>query len=151
MDAASLRARIQAGLTFRHQVGDYAFTLVLPTRQRHDQIVRESVGVTFLNSAASLGRYRVALVQECLRGWEGVRVRDIWPEGDETSAPLPYGADTAQLLIEERTDWVDLLYDELVRRIEARAAALKADRGNSPSGSPGSGGEPTTTSTTPQA
>jgi len=151
MDAASLRARIEAGLTFQHQVDGHKFTLVLPARQRHDQIVREAMGGDFSQTPASIGRYRVALVQECLRGWEGPRVGDLWPEHEEAASPLPFGADTAALVIDERTDWHDALYVELSRRINARAEALKVDAGNSPSGSPGSGGAPTMTTIAPQA
>jgi hypothetical protein len=147
VNAADLRARIEAGLTFRHQVDGHTFVLVLPTRQRHDQIVRESMGNSFATTPATHGRFRVALVAECLRGWEGPRVRDLWPEHEVGNAPLPYGADTAQLLIDERTDWHDALYAEITRRVELRAEALRADAGNSRSGSPGSGGEPTTTTT----
>lgn len=151
MNAADLRARIEAGLTLRHQVDGHTFTCVLPTRQRHDQIVREAMGGEFAQTPASIGRYRVALVSECVRGWEGPRVGDLWPEHEEASTPLPYGTDTVELLVDERTDWHDALYLELSRRINARAEALKADAGNSPSGSPGSGGVPTTTTTAPPA
>lgn len=151
MNAADLRARVEAGLTFQHQVDGHTFRLVLPTRERGNQIVRESMGAEFGSSAASIGRYRVALVLECLRGWEGPRVSDLLPDIEDGNAPLPYGPDEARLLIDERTDWFDALYVEINRRIALRAEALKADAGNSPSGSPGSGGAPTTTTTAPQA
>ena len=147
MNAADLRARIEAGLTFRHQVDGHTFHLVLPTRERCNQIVRESMGGDYTASAASIGRYRVALVLECLRGWEGPRVADLLPDVEDGSAPLPFGPDEAKLLIDERTDWFDALYVEINRRIEQRVAALKADAGNSPSGSPGSAGTPATTTT----
>lgn len=151
MDAASLRARVEAGLTFRHPVGAHTFVVCLPTRQRHDQIVRESMGDDFGTTPASIGRYRVALVAEALRGWEGLRVRDVCPEHDEADNPLPFDAATARLLIDERPDLHDALYAEIGRRIDARGKALAADAGESRSGSPGSGGAPTSTTTAAQA
>lgn len=147
MDAADLRARIEAGLTFRHLLeGGVVFTVCLPTRNAHDQLVRESLGPAGEAGPSTVGVYRFELVARALRGWENICVRDLWPEHEEAGSPLPFGVDTARLLMEERTDWLDRLYVEIARRVGERAKALEADRGNSPRGSAGSGADPTPTS-----
>lgn len=141
MDAAELRARIEAGLTFRHRVGGATFTCVLPTRFRVEQLHAEAYAAADGHVVAALPHYRMALVCGAVRGWEGLVVADLWPDGEDAT-PLAFDPTMAALLFEERADLLQALFEELQARVSARKKLLEADAGNSPAGSPGSAGDP---------
>lgn len=147
MEPAQLRALIEEGLTFEERIGEAVFRCVLPTRWQHQALGYEAYQSGDKFSMAVFGRYRFALVHRALRGWEGLRVMDIWPGGNDTT-PLAYSADMAQLLLEERTDLLDGLYERIESRAKARELTLEEDRGNSPRGPAGSSAEPTGATTT---
>lgn len=127
MDAAEIRARVLAGLSFEHALGDTCWQLRLPTRQRERELVRAHAGGGTLDQAA----FSVALVREGVTGWSGVRLGDLLGAAEADAAtPLAFDADTCELLLAERTDWLDALAVAMLGRMQARRDALEAAEKN---------------------
>lgn len=120
MELAQLRAATEKGRRFSHELDGCTFELVLPT-----QFAIECMGLEH----KPFPRFQRRFVLESLRGWSGVRTAHL-AAPELPDEPLPYSAENAVLLLDERSDWEEKLCDELAARSKARREAIEAARGN---------------------
>ena len=122
IDLADLRLRAQRAREFHFSVDDARFALRHPSRFEAERIWSrcrdDMVGAMH------------DLVVASLIGWEGVLVRDALAEAKNGAEPLPFSTEAAELLLEERTDWLNGLGTAVVARMKARHDAIEADRKN---------------------
>lgn len=129
---ARLEAAAQKAREFDHTIGERTYTLRIPTRTE----VRECVHEHGLFSATGGGGampvllLRQYLLRQALVAWTGVRESDV--AAGASSAPLPWSARAALLLLDARPDDADALGALLMDRADRRDAAIEADAKNSP-------------------
>lgn len=122
MDIAQLKAAAEAGRRFTHEIDGRKFQLVTPTQFAANLIAEE-------NKAFS--RTQRGLVLDALRGWTNVTTWDLGlPHDAVPSEPLPYTAETAELLLDERPDWEVLLCDVVAARVQERRKRFEELAGN---------------------
>lgn len=120
MDLGVLRAAAEKARRFTHELEGRTFELVLPTQFAIDCLGAEH---------KPFPRFQRRLVLEALRGWSGLRTTDLGaPELPDE--PLPFSAETAELLLDERGDWEEKLCDAIAARSKARRETIEAARGN---------------------
>ena len=123
IDLADLRMRALRVREFHAHAGEALFQLRFPnrfeaerlwSRHRDDMVagMRELVAVSLI-------------------GWEGVLVRDALPESKQGDEPLPFSPEAVELLLDERTDWIQILSEKIAIRMSARRESVEADRKNS--------------------
>lgn len=123
IDLADLRMRAQRVREFSHPVGEAVFQLRHPNRFEAERLWgrhRDDI----------VGGMR-ELVAVSLIGWEGVLVRDALPESKQGAEPLPFSPDAVELVLDERTDWIQALGEAIAMRMSARRESVEADRKNS--------------------
>ncbi len=123
IDLADLRMRAQRVREFTHQEGDVTFQLRHPNRFESERLWsrhRDDV----------VGGMR-ELVAVSLLGWDGVLVRDALPESKHGDDPLPFSAEAVELVLDERTDWIQAIGQAIALRMSARRESVEADRKNS--------------------
>jgi hypothetical protein len=58
-------------------------------------------------------------------------VRDALPESKQGAEPLPFSAEAVEMVLDERTDWIQSLGQAIAMRMAARRESVEADRKNS--------------------
>lgn len=122
IDLADLRLRAQRVREFSVGIEGRSFFLRFPSRFEAERISAKNAG----DMVAIMYDYVVT----SLHGWEGVTVGDALPEAKNAEDALPYSAEAARWVMEERTDWVAHLGGMIVQRLVERQTRIEADRKN---------------------
>lgn len=122
IDLADLRLRSQRVREFTAEIEGRTFSLRFPNRFEAERISSKNAG----DMVAIMYDYVVASVLT----WENVLVGDALPEAKNAEDVLPYSADAARWVFEERTDWVAHLGQMIVQRLVERQTRIEADRKN---------------------
>jgi len=123
IDLADLRMRALRVREFAHQEGEVAFHLRHPNR-----FEAERLWSRHRDDMVAAMRELVAI---SLIGWSGVLVRDALPESKQGAEPLPFSAEAVEMVLDERTDWIQSLGQAIAMRMAARRESVEADRKNS--------------------
>lgn len=129
MDLQDLQQRALAARETSHTLGEITYRLRLPTSHEvllaaHKAgVVGQAVGAAYLVLMRSV-------LEGAIVGWQGVRVGDVAPGGDDAAAPLPWAAGAVPLVLDARPADERALADLLSQRMAERAAALEADAKN---------------------
>jgi hypothetical protein len=131
IDLQDLRLRAQRVREFDFRLdGEVLFHLRHPSRYEAERIF-----VRHRGDMAALLRH---LVETSIIGWAGVCVRHAVPEAKHGDQPLAWSPEAAELILDERTEWIDAIGTAIVNRMTERHARMDDTRKNSPSGPPGS-------------
>lgn len=141
-DLADLRLRAQRMREFTLHLDDQVVVqLRHPTRFELERL--------FVRHKGDMAGMLRQLTEMSLIGWQGVRVRDAVPEAKNGDEPLEWSPEAAELLLDERTEWIDAIGTACVTRMTKRHERIEADRKNSSSGPPGSAPAATDSSSPP--
>lgn len=127
---ARLEAAAQKAREFDHTIGERTYTLRIPTRTEVRECVHEHALSRAGFDAMTVPLLRTYLLRQALVAWTGVRESDV--AAGASSAPLPWSARAAALLLDARPDDADALGALLMDRADRRDAAIEADAKNSP-------------------
>lgn len=129
MDLQDLQRRAQAARETVHSIGCVTYTLRLPTS--HEVLLAaHKAGVVGQAVGAAYLLLMRAVLEAAVVGWQGVRVGDVAPGGDDAAAPLPWDAGAVPLLFDAKPGHESALRDVLSARMAERATALEADAKN---------------------
>jgi hypothetical protein len=129
MDLQELQRRAQAARETTHTLGAIDYRLRLPTSHEVLLAAHKAGVVGQAVGAAYLVLMR-AVLEGAIVGWQGVRVGDVAPGGDDAATPLPWAAGVVPLLLDARPTDERALADVLSQRMAERATALEADTKN---------------------
>lgn len=134
MDVSAFKAQLEAARRIEtDEIAGARFTLQLPTEHAFRRLVEANRDAHGQLLEAQAFR---ALLDTSLVAWAGVTWRHLDPDGD--AQPMPFDAETRQLLLEHRQDIADRLMLAIGARMAERRAKREAGGKNSPPASTGS-------------
>lgn len=123
MELEEIRRQSVAAREFEWTCGHASFWLRVPTRYEIAIAARRAEG----EDVAHLLVLERALLEKSIVRWNGVKLRDILPDGDESA--VEFDASLVPLLLDAQGDWWrDLavaLFDRMAQRKEAQDTAAK--------------------------
>lgn len=129
MDLQELQRRAQAARETPHTIGAITYQLRLPTS--HEVLLAaHKAGVVGQAVGAAYLLLMRAVLEGAVVGWQGVRVGDVAPGGDDAATPLAWSAGAVPLVFDARPADEQALRDVLSHRMAERATALEADAKN---------------------
>jgi hypothetical protein len=140
MDLADIKRVAIAAREFTHvfekDATKVTFTLRLPT-PFEAECVAVGGGVGMRGARDSFVRAQRGITELAIVGWTGMYVRDLLPGHKHGDDELPFEPAAVSLVLDERRDIAEALWDPLVEKLEARNKAREATAKNSPRASPG--------------